>query len=142
MMPLVVLPLPRHLLMLWNRSKMIRPIPSHLPSRLLFNRSRTNCVVPAVVVITSLVLNIRLLFSTMMVCYPLLAATWQQVCIPAPYRIFCKIWEAIPMFKSTILARSVPNCRELQPHNPHHNPPINQHNRYITSSFIISFVSH
>ena len=41
------------------------------------------------------------------------------------------------MFKYTVLDRFVPNCRDLQPHNLPNNPPINQHNRYVTLPFVM-----
>ena len=135
-MPLAALILLTHLLMLWNRSKMIQHIPSHRSSRLYFNQSRMSYVVHTVVIM-SLVSDIRLLFSTTMVFYPSLAAIWQQVCTTTSCRIFCKIWEDIPMFKYTVLDRFVPNCRDLQPHNLPNNPPINQHNRYVTLPFVM-----
>ena len=128
-MPLAALTLPRPLQMLWSRSNLIRRIPSHPPSLLIFNRSRMSCVVPTVET-TSLVSDTLPPFSTMTVFCPSSAATLRQVCTPAPCRIFCEIWVAIHMFNCTVLARFGRNCQILLHRSPHLSHPQNQRHRH------------
>ena len=119
--PLAALPSPRYSQMLWSRLNPIRHIPSHPPSSLLSSRSRMSCLVNTVA-ITSLVSDILLQFSTMLLSCPSSAAILRQVCTPALCRIFCEVGEAIHMFKCTVPALSWCNYRVHQPCHPHHAP--------------------